>query len=67
MCNDWLPMRKEVASNRMKPHYDRAIKVHISLPPTLDGRKNELCRKLGFSSFSHYIQSKMRADLSLAE
>lgn len=50
---------------RRKMEYEHAVRIHISLPPVLDGRKNELCRKFGYGSFSDYVQAKMRTDLSL--
>jgi hypothetical protein len=52
-------------SNRTKKDYQQAVRINISLPPTLDGRKGELLLKFGLTDFSSYIQARMRKDLGI--
>lgn len=48
-----------------KAEYQRCVRVNISLPPELDGRKNELCRKFAMPGFSDWVQAEMRRALGL--
>lgn len=48
-----------------KAEYKKAVRLNITLPPVLDGRKNELLLKFGISDFSSYVQARMRKDLGL--
>lgn len=52
-------------SRRRKAGYTRSVRLNISLPPLLVGRKDELLRKFGLPDFSGYIQARMRKDLGL--
>lgn len=52
-----------------KPHrkagYQQSVRINISLPPSLDQRKNEVCSKYSLATFSDYVQARMRRDLGI--
>lgn len=50
---------------KKKAAYQQSIRINISLPPLLDERKDEVCRKYAMGSFSDYIQARMRRDLGI--
>lgn len=56
-------VRRPVAAR--KASYEQSVRINISLPPGLDQRKQELCVKFSFPSFSDYVQARIRKDLGI--
>jgi hypothetical protein len=50
---------------RRKAGYQQSVRINISLPPTLDARKGEVCAKFSFSTFSDWVQAHLRKDLGI--
>jgi hypothetical protein len=48
-----------------KRESERVIRRNICLPPELDRRSGAVLAKFGFSSFSDYVQARLRKDSGL--
>lgn len=53
------------AASPRKKDYERAVRRNISLSPILDRLADDTARKFGFSTFSDYVQGRLRKDAGL--
>ncbi len=59
------PMKKMKRLPHAKAGYKTSVRINLSLPPSLDERKEEICRKYAMPTFSDYVQARMRKDLGI--
>jgi hypothetical protein len=68
VCKVCVFMNKNTVNSTVrakKKEYDCAVRRNISLPPSLDRIADQIAAKYSFSSFSDYVQARLRKDAGI--